>query len=64
MNSSFRVAKFRSKNLMTPENLGIVFGPTLMRAPDHLLMEAVGYIPYQKKIIQFLIEQQDVLFDK
>ena len=49
---------------MTPENLGIVFGPTLMRAPDHLLMEAVGYIPYQKKIIQFLIEQQDVLFDK
>ena len=49
---------------MTPENLGIVFGPTLMRAPDHLAMEAVGYIPYQKKIIQFLIEEQDVIFEK
>lgn len=49
---------------MSAENLGIVFGPTLMRAPDHLALEAVGYIPYQKKIIQLLIEEQDVLFEK
>ena len=49
---------------MSAENLGIVFGPTLMRAPDHLTLEAVGYIPYQKKIVQLLIEEQDVLFEK
>jgi RhoGAP domain. len=56
--------KYKDRNLMSSENLGIVFGPTLMRAPDHLMLEAVGYIPYQKKIIQLLIEEQDVLFEK
>ncbi|XP_066928699.1 N-chimaerin-like isoform X2 [Clytia hemisphaerica] len=59
-----RVTKYKDRNLMSGENLGIVFGPTLMRAPDHLAMEAVGYIPYQKKIIQSLIEEQDVLFER
>ena len=55
---------FKDKNLMSSENLAIVFGPTLMRAPDHQTFEAVANLPYQKKIIQLLIEEQDVLFDK
>ncbi|XP_057292883.1 N-chimaerin-like isoform X3 [Hydractinia symbiolongicarpus] len=59
-----RLTKFQDKNLMNSENLGIVFGPTLMRAPDHMSFEAVGYIPYQKKIVQILIEEQDLLFEK
>lgn len=58
-----QVSRFKDKNLMSTENLGIVFGPTLMRAPDHLALEGVGNIHFQKKIIQVLIEEQDVLFD-
>ena len=48
---------------MSAENLGIIFGPTLMRAPDHLALMAVGNIHLQKRIVQLLIEEQDVLFD-
>ena len=49
---------------MSSENLGIVFGPTLMRAPDDQTFEAVANIPFQKCIVQYLIEEQDVLFEK
>ncbi|XP_047136749.1 beta-chimaerin isoform X1 [Hydra vulgaris] len=58
-----RLSKYKDKNLMSSENLGIVFGPTLMRPPDHLALMAVGNIYFQKRIIQLLIEEQDVLFD-
>lgn len=56
--------KYRDKNLMSSENLGIVFGPTLMRAPDSQAMQAMGNLQYQKKIVMFLIEEQDVLFER
>jgi len=59
-----RVMKYRDKNLMSSENLGIVFGPTLMRAPDSQAMQAMGNLQYQKKIVMFLIEEQDVLFER
>ena len=56
------MTKFQDKNLMSSENLGIVFGPTLMRAPDHLAMQALANIGFQKMIIQYLIDEQDILF--
>ena len=56
------VTNFQDKNLMTSANLGIVFGPTLMRAPDDLAMQALANIGFQKLVVQYLIEEQDILF--
>lgn len=47
---------------MSSENLGIVFGPTLMRAPDLDAMTALNDIRYQRLVVESLISHEDVLF--
>uniref|UniRef100_A0A671Q4Y5 N-chimaerin-like n=1 Tax=Sinocyclocheilus anshuiensis TaxID=1608454 RepID=A0A671Q4Y5_9TELE len=49
-------------NLMNAENLGIVFGPTLMRAPDLDAMTALNDIRYQRQVVELLIKNEDILF--
>uniref|UniRef100_A0A8C5B6Q4 Chimerin 1 n=1 Tax=Gadus morhua TaxID=8049 RepID=A0A8C5B6Q4_GADMO len=51
-----------TENLMTGENLGIVFGPTLMRAPGLDAMTALNDIRYQRLVVEGLITNEDVLF--
>lgn len=57
-----RVTQNERQNLMSPENLGIVFGPTLMRAPDLDAMTALNDIRYQRQVVETLIRNEDVLF--
>ncbi|KAI4797941.1 hypothetical protein KUCAC02_024743 [Chaenocephalus aceratus] len=57
-----RVTEYEKDNLMTSENLGIVFGPTLMRAPGLDAMMALNDIRYQRLVIETLIRNEDVLF--
>jgi len=57
-----RVSKYKDKNLMTTHNLGVVFGPTLLRAPDSEVMAAIHDLPNQRLIAEVLIEEQDILF--
>lgn len=52
-------AKF---NLMNAENLAIVFGPTLMRAPNMDAVTALNDIRYQRQVVEVLIKNEDVLF--
>lgn len=47
---------------MSSENLGIVFGPTLMRSPDLDAMTALNDIRYQRLVVEMLITNEDVLF--
>ena len=47
---------------MTTHNLGVVFGPTLLRAPDSEVMAAIHDLPNQRLIAEVLIEEQDILF--
>ena len=47
---------------MNAENLGIVFGPTLMRPPEDSTLATLNDMRYQKLIVQILIENEDVLF--
>lgn len=47
---------------MSSENLGIVFGPTLMRAPELDAMTALNDIRYQRLVVETLITNEDVLF--
>ena len=58
----FRVSKLHSKNMMTPENLSIVFGPTLMRSPEAASLENLTELKYQRLVVEHLISEQAVLF--
>uniref|UniRef100_A0A671Y0N1 Chimerin 1 n=1 Tax=Sparus aurata TaxID=8175 RepID=A0A671Y0N1_SPAAU len=57
-----RVTQYEKENLMSSENLGIVFGPTLMRAPELDAMTALNDIRYQRLVVETLITHEDVLF--
>ncbi|XP_070786603.1 N-chimaerin isoform X3 [Enoplosus armatus] len=57
-----RVTQNEKDNLMSSENLGIVFGPTLMRAPELDAMTALNDIRYQRLVVETLITNEDVLF--
>ncbi|CAG5933119.1 unnamed protein product [Menidia menidia] len=57
-----RVTEYEKENLMSSENLGIVFGPTLMRAPELDAMTALNDIRYQRLVVETLITNEDVLF--
>ena len=48
---------------MTSHNLGVVFGPTLLRAPDSEAMAAISDLPNQRLVAEILINEQDILFD-
>lgn len=60
--SYFRVTLHEKDNFMNAENLGIVFGPTLMRPPEDSTLATLNDMRYQKLIVQILIENEDVLF--
>uniref|UniRef100_W5MGK9 Chimaerin n=1 Tax=Lepisosteus oculatus TaxID=7918 RepID=W5MGK9_LEPOC len=57
-----RVTLYEKDNFMNAENLGIVFGPTLIRPPDQNTLTTLNDMRYQKLIVQLLIENEDVLF--
>ncbi|XP_062825237.1 N-chimaerin isoform X7 [Anolis carolinensis] len=57
-----RVTLHEKENLMNSENLGIVFGPTLMRAPELDAMAALNDIRYQRLVVEMLIKNEDILF--
>lgn len=57
-----RVTMYEKDNYMNAENLGIVFGPTLMRPPDQNTLTTLNDMRYQKLIVQLLIEHEDILF--
>lgn len=57
-----RVTQNEKDNFMNAENLGIVFGPTLMRPPEDSMLTTLHDMRYQKLIVQILIENEDVLF--
>lgn len=57
-----RVTQNEKFNLMNAENLAIIFGPTLMRAPNTDAITALNDIRYQRQVVEVLIKNEDVLF--
>ncbi|KAM4698803.1 N-chimaerin [Rhinophrynus dorsalis] len=57
-----RITLHEKDNLMSAENLGIVFGPTLMRAPEQDATAALNDIRYQRLVVEMLIKNEDILF--
>ncbi|KAG7458783.1 hypothetical protein MATL_G00224280 [Megalops atlanticus] len=55
------VAAHSKQNLMTVANLGVVFGPTLMR-PQEETVAAIMDLKFQNIVVEILIEHQDKIF--
>ncbi|XP_008154567.2 GEM-interacting protein [Eptesicus fuscus] len=64
----FRVAAQFEENKMSANNLGIVFGPTLLRPPDDPGAAATGSVPclldfgHQAQLVEFLIVHYEQIF--
>ncbi|KAJ8335125.1 hypothetical protein SKAU_G00407640 [Synaphobranchus kaupii] len=57
-----RVTAFEKHNFMNAENLGMVFGPTLMRQPNQNNQMSLEHVWNQSLIVQLLIQNEDILF--
>uniref|UniRef100_A0AAQ4PMA9 Beta-chimaerin n=1 Tax=Gasterosteus aculeatus aculeatus TaxID=481459 RepID=A0AAQ4PMA9_GASAC len=57
-----RVTQFEKDNFMNAENLGIVYGPTLMQPPEQNALTTLNDMRQQKLVVQLMIEHEDVLF--
>ncbi|XP_035028639.1 rho GTPase-activating protein 10 isoform X1 [Hippoglossus stenolepis] len=55
------VAAHSKQNLMTEANLGVVFGPTLMR-PQEETVAAIMDLKFQNIVVEILIEQNEKIF--
>ncbi|XP_078371210.1 rho GTPase-activating protein 26-like isoform X2 [Oculina patagonica] len=56
-----RVAAHSNKNLMAASNLGVVFGPTLMKSREET-MAAIMNLKYQSIVIELLINEFNTVF--
>lgn len=55
---SISVADHSKQNLMTVANLGVVFGPTLMR-PQEETVAAIMDLKFQNIVVEIFIEQHE-----
>ncbi|KFV97304.1 Rho GTPase-activating protein 10 [Eurypyga helias] len=55
------VSKHAKRNLMTVANLGVVFGPTLMR-PQEETVAAIMDLKFQNIVVEILIENHEKIF--
>ena len=60
VSSTLRVAAHSNKNLMAASNLGVVFGPTLMKSREES-MAAIMNLKYQSVVIELLIKEFDAV---
>lgn len=61
LNSSFRVSQHHDKNLMTPVNLGVCFGPSLLR-PEVETVSSIYDIKFRNAIVELLITHYEKMF--
>ncbi|XP_072287575.1 oligophrenin-1 isoform X2 [Pyxicephalus adspersus] len=56
-----RVCEYSRENLMSPSNMGVIFGPTLMRAQEDTVA-AMMNIKFQNIVVELLIEHCNKMF--
>ncbi|XP_051903292.1 rho GTPase-activating protein 42 [Hippocampus zosterae] len=62
-NHLLRVSSHCSQNLMTVSNLGMIFGPTLMRSQEETVA-AMMNIKFQNIVVEIIIENHDKIFSE
>ena len=60
MMSLLSIAGMSDRNLMKASNLGVVFGPTLMR-PERETVATIVDIKYQNIIVEVMIEETEAV---
>ncbi|XP_077597291.1 rho GTPase-activating protein 42 isoform X2 [Stigmatopora nigra] len=60
-NHLLRVSSHCAQNLMTVSNLGMIFGPTLMRSQEETVA-AMMNIKFQNIVVEIIIENHDKIF--
>ncbi|XP_077360581.1 rho GTPase-activating protein 42-like [Festucalex cinctus] len=60
-NHLFKVSSHCAQNLMTVSNLGMIFGPTLMRSQEETVA-AMMNIKFQNIVVEIIIENRDKIF--
>jgi len=55
---SYSIASHSSRNLMKASNLGVVFGPTLMR-PERESVASIVDLKYQNIIVEMMISEME-----
>ncbi|KAJ8280268.1 hypothetical protein GJAV_G00052500 [Gymnothorax javanicus] len=58
-----RVSKHSQSNMMTVSNLGVIFGPTLMRSQEETVA-AMMNIKFQNIVVEIMIENFDKIFQQ
>ena len=58
----FRVSEYSQKNLMSVSNIGVCFGPTLMR-PEEETVAAIMDIKFCNLVIEILIQNYEKVAD-
>ena len=59
----FRVTEHQQQNMMSAENLAIVFAPTLLRSPETDPLSSLTAVKYERELIEFLVIHNGILFD-
>ncbi|KAL5009526.1 hypothetical protein ScPMuIL_011831 [Solemya velum] len=59
-----RVTEKKSQNMMSSDNLAIVFAPTLMRSPDLDPIQCLMSAMHEQKAVEFIISKFRELFSK
>uniref|UniRef100_A0A8D3BX65 Rho GTPase activating protein 42a n=1 Tax=Scophthalmus maximus TaxID=52904 RepID=A0A8D3BX65_SCOMX len=57
----FKVSSHSEQNMMTVSNLGMIFGPTLMRSQEETVA-AMMNIKFQNIVVEIIIENHDKIF--
>ena len=58
-----RVSERHSRNMMSAENLAIVFAPTLLRSPESDPLSGLTGVKYERELIELLIENSTRLLE-
>ena len=60
---SCRVTEYQHKNMMNPENLAIVFAPTLLRSPENDPLLSLTAVKFERELIELFIMYYKLLFE-
>jgi len=58
-----KTTEHQQQNMMSAENLAIVFAPTLLRSPETDPLSSLTAVKFERELIEFLIIHNTILFD-
>lgn len=58
-----RVSEHQQQNMMSAENMAIVFAPTLLRSPETDPLISLSVVKYERELIETLVLHHNILFD-